>query len=113
MTISGNAIHFRAREDFWFETSFTLPADTDLQQLHATIIKDSSREQEDIGKVVVALFKIENGTLTLGVIDDFEGPPTGPVTTGWDRAFDRYYLKRAQPQENKPNHPPTNGPTTP
>ena len=99
MTISGNSLHFRARPDFWYETTFTIPAVANPQQLHATIIKDSSQRQRDIGKVVVALFKIEDGTLTFGVIDDFEGPLASPVTDDWDRAIDRYYLKRVQPQE--------------
>ena len=113
MTILGNTLNFRARPDFWYETTFTIPAGADPQQLHATIIKDSSQSERDIGKVVVALFKIEDETLTLGVIDDFEGPLESPVTDGWDRASDRYYLKRVQPQENKPNHPQSSGPNTP
>ena len=103
VTISGNSLNFRARPDFWYETTFTIPAGTDPQQLHATIIKDSSRRPRDIGKVVVALFKIEDGTLTFGVIDDFEGPLASPVTDGWDQAIDRFYIKRVQLQENKPN----------
>ena len=61
---------------------------------------------------VVALFKIEDGTLTFGVIDDFEGPLASPVTDDWDRAIDRYYLKRVQPEENKPSHPQTSRPKT-
>ena len=113
VTISGNSLHFRARLDFWYETTFTIPAVANPQQLHATIIKDSSQRQRDIGKVVVALFKIEDGTLTFGVIDDFEGPLASPVTDDWDRAIDRYYLTRVQPQESKPNHPQTSRPKTP
>lgn len=112
MTISGNSLNFHAREDFWYETTFTLPAGTDPQQLHATIIKDSSPQQADIGTVVVAIFKIEDGTLTLAVIEDYEGPPPNPVPTDsdWtsiesDWTIDRYYLKRAQLQENKPSGP--------
>ena len=97
VTISGNSLHFRAREDFWFETTFTLHADTDPRQLHATII--DSPEQTTIGTVVVAIFEIEDGTLNLGVIEDFEGPPADSVIGDWDRAMDRYYLERAQPQE--------------
>ena len=113
VTISGNSLLFHARADFWFETTFVLPAGTDPQQLHATIIKDSSPQQVDVGTVVVTIFKIEDGALTLGVIEDFEGPPTNSVIGDWDRAIDRYYLKKVQPQENKPNHPQTNRPETP
>lgn len=112
VTISGNSLNFRARPDFWYETTFTIPAGTDPRQLHATIIKDSSQKQRDIGKVVVSLFKIEDGMLTLGVIDDFEGPLASPVTDGWDRAIDQYYLKRVQPEENEPNQPQTDEPKT-
>lgn len=97
MTISGNSLHFRARPDFWYETRFTIPGGANPPQLHATIVRDSSLEQADIGRVVVALFKLENGTLTLGVIDDFDEPPSSPVATDWERAFDRYHLERAQP----------------
>lgn len=75
----------------------------DPQQLHATIIKESSPEQSNIGTVVVAIFKIEDGTLNLDVIEDFDGPPTNPVIGDWDRAADRYYLERVQPQESKPS----------
>ena len=120
VTISGNSLLFYARADFWYETTFTLPAGTDPQQLHATIIKDSSSQQSDIGTVVVTIFKIEDGTLTLAVIENFEGPPPNPVITDsdWtviesDWTLDRYYLKRSQPQENKPNHTQVSGPKTP
>src|SRR5262245_44603556 len=37
ITITGNSLHFYARTDFWYVTTFTLPAGTDPQQLHATI----------------------------------------------------------------------------
>jgi hypothetical protein len=104
VTISGNSLHFRARADFWFETTFTLPAGGDPRQLHATII--SSPEKTTIGSVVVVIFEIEDGTLNLGVIEDFDGPPTDPVLGDWDRAMDRYYLERAQPQEQ--TQPPKN-----
>jgi hypothetical protein len=94
VTISGNSLRFYARPDFWFETTFILPAGTDPQQLHATIIKESSPEQANIGTVVVTIFKIEDGTLTLGVLEDFEGPLANPVIGDWDLAMDQYYLKK-------------------
>src|ERR1051325_9470688 len=64
VTITGNSLHFYRDSNFWFETSFTLPAGADPQQLHATI-KNSSPPEDSKGKVVVAIFKIEDGTLTL------------------------------------------------
>jgi hypothetical protein len=67
ITITGNSLHFYRDKDFWFENSITLPAGTDPQQLHATITGNApSGGGSSIGKVVVAIFKIEDGTLTLG-----------------------------------------------
>ena len=103
ITISGNSLHYsqpaadETKAEFWYETTFTLPAGDHPQQLHATILEDSSQKQRDIGKVVVALYKIEDETLTLGVINDFEGPVVSPVEDGWDRPRDLYHLKRVQP----------------
>lgn len=96
VTISGNTLHYSQREDFWFETTFTLPAGTDPEQLHATIIKESSPQGANIGTVVVTLFKLEDTTLTLGVVEDFKGPPESPVIGDWERVMDIYYLKRAE-----------------
>ena len=73
ITITGNSLHFYVRTDFWFETTFALPTGTDPQQLHATI-KDSSPPTNGIGQVVFAIFKIEDGTLTLAV-DDMSDEP--------------------------------------
>jgi len=64
MTITGNSLHFHRDTDFWFDTTFTLPAGTYPQQLHATI-KDCPEPCDDIGRVVFAIFKIEGETLTL------------------------------------------------
>jgi len=65
ITITGNALHFQGLNPTeWYETTFTLPAGTYPQQLHATI-KDCAQPCDDIGKVVFAIFKIEDGTLTL------------------------------------------------
>ena len=62
--------------------------------------------------MVVAIFKIVDGTLTLVVIDDFEGPPTDPVVTesDWtviesDWRRDRFYLKKVKPQAAEPRDP--------
>ena len=76
ITITGNSLHFHRDTNFWFETTITLPAGTDPKQLHATI-KDCPPSQADsIGKVVGAIFKIEDGTLTLATIgDDAEETP--------------------------------------
>src|SRR5436190_4860225 len=59
ITITGNSLHFHRDTNFWFETTMTLPAGTNPKQLHATI-KDGA---SSVGQVVVAIFKIEDGTL--------------------------------------------------
>jgi uncharacterized protein (TIGR03067 family) len=117
ITITGNSLHFQGLSpDEWYETTFTLPAGTDPQQLHATI-KDCP-EPDDIGKVVFAIFKIEDGTLTLaGIQASAAKPPKtfgedqgnsifhyDPKNLGKDQAFEnnsifRYDLKKVQPQK--------------
>jgi hypothetical protein len=96
VTLSDDALYFRAREDFWFETRFTLPEATGPKQLHATITDESSPEKENVGTVVVTLFEVEGEKLTLGVVEDFEGPPTSPIVGDWDWIFDIYELERAR-----------------
>jgi hypothetical protein len=93
ITITGNSLHFYARPDFWYKTTFALPAGTDPKQLHATI-KDSSLPTNGIGQVVLAIFKIEDGTLTLAVEGD-EPPKT------FAGASARYDLKKVQPPGRK------------
>ena len=90
ITIEGNSLRFYARTDFWYETTFVLPAGTDPQQLHATI-KDSSPPTNGIGEVVFAIFKIEDGTLTLAVDDGSDEPPTT-----FAGASSRYDLKEVR-----------------
>ena len=91
-------------QHFWFATTITLPAGTDPQQLHATI-KDCAPAQGDnsIGKVVVAIFKIEDGTLTLvskgGGAED--APKNFEPTE--DNGLTRYELRKVQlPMHNGP-----------
>ena len=100
ITITGNSLHFQGlNTNDWYETTFTLPAGTYPQQLHATI-KDCPQPCDDIGKVVFAIFKIEDGTLTLVGIQASSAEP--PKTFGEIPGFDndrifRYKLKKAQP----------------
>ena len=92
ITITGNSLHYRAGTNSW-KTTFTLPVGTDPQQLHATI-KDSSPPSKDaIGTVVFAIFKIEDGTLTLAVDTPDESPKT------FASASASYVLKKVEPQK--------------
>jgi uncharacterized protein (TIGR02145 family)/uncharacterized protein (TIGR03067 family) len=78
VTVTGNSLHFQRDTNFWFETAITLLAGTEPQQLHATIKRGAS----STGEVVVVIFKIEDGTLTLATdngseeaLKVFEGAP--------------------------------------
>jgi hypothetical protein len=100
ITITGNSLHFQGLNPTeWYETTFTLPVGTYPQQLHATI-KDCPQPCDDIGKRVFAIFKIEDGTLTLVGIQAtaVEPPKTFGEIPGFqdDRIFS-YKLKKVQP----------------
>ena len=93
ITITGNSLHYRAGTN-WFETTFTLPAGTDPRQLHATIRDSSPPTNNSVGKVVYAIFKIEDGTLTLAEDDMSDKPPKT-----FAGATSRYVVKKFQPQK--------------
>ena len=99
ITFKGNSLHFYSRPDFWYKATFTLPAGTDPQQLSATIKYTAASATNDIGKVIVAIFKIEHGTLTLAVNQDPAGPPPKAFPSETNTVIARYDLKKAQPQK--------------
>jgi hypothetical protein len=110
ITITGNSLHFFSRTDFWFETTFALPAGTDPLQLHATI-KNSAPPTNGIGEVVFAIYKIEDGTLTLAV----EGGEPPKTFAG---ASAHYNLKKVRPgnaeaSTSKEPETPNNAPANP
>ena len=101
ITITGNSFHFHRDTNFWFETTITLPADTDPKQLHATIKGCPPAQASSIGKVVGAIFKIEDGTLTLATLgDNAEETPNG-----FEAAPNRYELRKVQPQKKNTQPP--------
>ena len=51
ITITGNSFRFYRDTNFWFETTITLPAGTDPQQLRATIERCPPSQNSSIGKV--------------------------------------------------------------
>ena len=107
ITITGNSFHFHRDTNFWFETTITLPAGTDPKQLHATIKGCPPSQADSIGKVVGAIFKIEDGTLTLatgGGDRTPEGTPKGFEATE-DNGLTRYELRKVQPQKKNTQPP--------
>ena len=100
ITITGNSLHFYSRTDFWYETTFTLPASTEPRQLRATIKHTAPSATNSIGQVVTAIFKIEQGTLTLAVNQDPEGPPPKAFPTEMNGVIARYDLKKTQKKKN-------------
>ena len=80
ITIAGNSLHYYSGTNEWFQTTSTLPAGTDPRQLLATIkdcatCKTNSTTNSSLGHVVGAIFKIEDGTLTLAVSGEGEAVP--------------------------------------
>ena len=109
ITISGNSLHFHRDTNFWFETTITLPAGTTPKQLYATIKGCPPSQADSIGKVVGAIFKIEDGTLTLatgGSDSSPEGTPKSFEATE-DNGPTRYELRKVQPQEKNTQPPKT------
>ena len=97
ITITGHSLHFHRDTNFWWKTTITLPADTNPRQLHATI-KDCHdcppRQDNSAGTVVVAIFKIDDGTLTLAT-----GNGDGEAPKSFEAAPNRYELRKVQPQK--------------
>jgi len=127
ITIAGHSLRFQGQTtNDWYEVTFTLPADTVPQELRATIT--ACRQTNDIGAVVRAILKIEDGTLTLaGIQDRDKVPPKSfsndkpqaetpeesldlsfslPGLKGGSKAFEddsvfRYELRKIQPQKRE------------
>src|SRR2546426_4417141 len=93
VSITGTSLHYRTGTN-WYKTTFTLPAGTDPQQLHATIKDCAPPTNNAVGKVVFAIFKIEEGTLTLAEDDMSDEPPKN-----FPSASSRYALKKVQHQK--------------
>lgn len=78
-----------------------MPAGRDPKQLHATIKGCPPSQKDSIGKVVGAIFKIEDGRLTLvtkgGGADEM--PKSFEATE--DEGLTRYELRKVQPQRRK------------
>ena len=97
ITITGNSFHFHRDSNFWFATTITLPANTDPRQLRATIIDCAPGQEDSVGKVVVAIFKIEDGLLTLATRGG--GDEATPKSFEEDQGLTRYELRKVQPRK--------------
>ncbi len=106
--ITNNSLHFQwlqgNNKGNWYDATFDLPAGTYPQQLRATITGYHPTNEigtRDIGAVIGAILKIEDGTLTLaGIQGRGEEPPKGPLAFEENALF-RYALKKVQlPKEN-------------
>lgn len=97
ITITGNSLHFHRDTNFWFRTTITLPAGTHPAQLHATIKDCPASQSESIGKVVIAIYRIEGGTLSLATGGG--GPEEAPkeFEATEDAGVSRYELRRVAP----------------
>jgi hypothetical protein len=99
ITFSGHSLHFQGlRADQWYDATFTLPEGTDPRQLRATIT--GGERVKDIGTVIGAIFKIENGTLSLAGLED-------DATSDDSEAFDgntmfHYRFRKVGPQAHSP-----------
>jgi len=107
ITITGNSFHFHRDAKFWFATTITLPAGTDPRQLHATIKDCAPGQENSVGKVVVAIFKLENGTLTLAARGDGDEETPKSFGNTEDRELTRYELRKVQPQKKNSEPPQT------
>ena len=110
ITITGNSLYYYARPDFWFKTTFTLPAGTDPQQLRATIKDCGGEPPKPIGDVVVSIFKIEDGTLTIASPSTHNAKPPKSFEDEVIGGLD--VVRKVQPQKEKPETPKTKAPET-
>src|SRR5207237_267854 len=109
ITITGSSFHFHRDPKFWFDTTITLPANTNPRRLHATIKKTASGQEDGVGTVVVAIFKIEDGLLTLATAGGADEGPPKSFDAADDPRLTLYVLRKVQPGE-KPR--PATAPTT-
>jgi uncharacterized protein (TIGR03067 family) len=106
ITITGNALHFHRDTNFWFQTTIMLPAGTEPRQLHATIKDCASGQENSVGQVVVAIYKIEDGKLTLAALGGDEETPKS-FEAAEDKGLTRYELRKVQPQKKNTEPPKT------
>ena len=98
ITITGDSLHFHRDANFWFKTTITLPAGSDPRELHATI-KDCAPPRDSIGKVVAAIYKIEDGKLTLAAMGEGTDEASKSFEAAEEQGWTRYELRKVRPQK--------------
>jgi len=107
ITIISNSLRFHRDTNFWFKTTFTQPAGTDPKQLHATIKGCAPGQESSVGQAVVAIYKIEDGTLTLVALNDGDEETVKSFEAAEDKKLSRYELRKVQPQRKTTEPPKT------
>ena len=100
ITIKDNTLHYRAGTN-WHQTTFTLPAGTNPQQLHLTIKDSWPPAKDSIGTIVHAIIKLEDGTLTLALFDESQEL----LPKSFDELTTKYVVKKVQPKKENPHAP--------
>ena len=91
LVISGNALEFRGENpNEWYKATFTLREDTDPKQLVATITECPFPKY--VGKTSQAIYRIENGTLTIAGNE----PGNPAVPAGFDAPGARVIVFKAK-----------------
>ena len=105
ITITGNSLHFQwPNSTNWYDAAFTLPAQTNPQQLRATIT--SNAESNFIGNVVRSIIKIEGSTLMLASANG--GLDEDPPKSFTDKEYPNYFcyeFRKVQPQKKNTELP--------
>jgi uncharacterized protein (TIGR03067 family) len=107
ITIAGNSLHYEGLgTNEMVEATFTLPAGTNPQQLRATITgSHNPAGLVDIGQVLTALFKIEDGTLTLAGVHETNQEPPKSFEESDAKRLGRYEFRKVEPQKKNTELP--------
>ena len=105
VTITGDSLHFSGYQGdrtkpHWYKSTFTLLPGTDPQQLRATIKEGSGH----VGSVIFAIFKIEDGTLTLAA-DEGSGEPPKTFSMASGALFSLKRRIASNPKSTEPKTP--------
>jgi hypothetical protein len=94
LTITGSSLRYQGpKPEEWYEAKFTLPDGKYPQELHATIT--GCPRKDEVGSKVVAIFRIEDGTLSLAGADPDSDYAADPFE---DNPRFRYKLKQVPPK---------------